>query len=368
MPTNFRLPGPTPLPPAVLAAMQREMIAHRGPEFRGFYGGLLDKAKIAHRTEGDVLIWPGSGSAGWEIAIVNLFSPGDPVLATMAGSFGERFANVSRRFGLDVRTLEIPWGRAITADDLTAALEQHPDVKAVLIAHNETSTGVTNPLPELARVARAHDKLIVVDAVSSAGGIPLDVDLWDLDFVFSGSQKAWMCPPGLVIATVSDRAWAAHRDSTFPRFFWDMTLAKKAADECITPTTAPLTMLYAFDAALDLILEEGLSNVWARHRRLGDLARTEISRAGLELFADPSHASDTVTAFAPPQGVPASDFLKALENDFGVVAASGQGDYTETLVRLGHMGWAHEPDLVQSLNAISAVTVRLRAESMSMVG
>src|SRR5690606_28805368 len=160
----------------------------------------------------------------------------------------------------------------------------------------------------------------------------------------------------------------AHRDSTFPRFFWDMTLAKKAADECITPTTAPLTMLYAFDAALDLILEEGLSNVWARHRRLGDLARTEISRAGLELFADPSHASDTVTAFAPPQGVPASDFLKALENDFGVVAASGQGDYTETLVRLGHMGWAHEPDLVQSLNAISAVTVRLRAESMSMVG
>src|SRR5690606_39781655 len=140
--------------------------------------------------------------------IVNLFSPGDPVLATMAGSFGERFANVSRRFGLDVRTLEIPWGRAITADDLTAAREQHPDVKAVLIAHNETSTGVTNPLPELARVARAHDRLIVVGAVSSAGGIPLDVDLWDLDFVFSGSQKAWMCPPGLVIATVSDRAWA----------------------------------------------------------------------------------------------------------------------------------------------------------------
>ena len=367
MPINFRLPGPTPLPPAVLAAMQREMIPHRGPEFKGFYGGLLEKARAVHRTEGDVLIWPGSGSAGWEIAIVNLFSQGDPVLATKAGAFGERFADVATRFGLDVRPLEVPWGQAITANDLAAALDQHGDVKAVLIAHNETSTGVTNPLPELARVARQRGALVVVDAVSSAGGIPLEVDAWDLDFVFSGSQKAWMCPPGLVIATVSERAWAAYRTSRFPRFFWDIGTAKKAAAECVTPTTAPLTMLYAYNAALDLILDEGLRNVWARHRRLGDLTRGDLTKHGLRLFADPCYASDTVTAFAPPAGISATDFLKALRTDFGVEAQSGQGAYSESLVRLGHMGWAHEPDLVQALNAIAAVTSKLSRQALSAV-
>lgn len=368
MPINFRLPGPTPLPPAVLAAMQREMIPHRGPEFRGFYGDLLEKARAVHRTEGDVLIWPGSGSAGWEIAIVNLFSPGDRVLATVAGNFGERFAHVARRFGLDARRLEVPWGRAITTEALRAALDEHPDARAVLIAHNETSTGVTNPLPELARVARDRGALVVVDAVSSAGGIPLEVDAWDLDFVFSGSQKAWMCPPGLVIATVSARAWTAHRESRFPRFFWDITAAKKAADECATPTTAPLTMLYAYDAALDLILGEGLSHVWSRHRRLGELTRTELSKQGLQLFADPSYASDTVTAFHPPAGRPASDFLQELRTRFGVEAQSGQGAFAEKLVRLGHMGWAHEPDLVQALSAIGAVTSTVNRDALAAIG
>jgi aspartate aminotransferase-like enzyme len=346
--------------------MQREMISHRGPEFKGFYGELLEKARAVHRTEGDVLIWPGSGSAGWEIAIANLLSPGDPVLATIAGAFGERFAAVSNRFGLDVRTLEIPWGQAITADDLAAALERDADVKAVLIAHNETSTGVTNPLPELARVARKHGALVIVDAVSAAGGIPLEVDAWDLDFVFSGSQKAWMCPPGLVIATISERAWEAYRTSRFPRFFWDIGTSKQAAAECTTPATAPLTMLYAYDAALELILDEGLPNVWSRHRRLGELARSELTKHGLELFADSAYASDTVTAFYPPTDVPAGDFLKTLKHDFGVEAQSGQGAYVNTLVRLGHMGWAHEPDLVHALSAIGAVTTKLNEDALTV--
>ena len=368
MPINFRLPGPTPLPPAVLAAMQREMIPHRGAEFKSFYGEVLRKARFVHRTDDDVLIWPGSGSAGWEIAVVNLFSPGDAVLATVVGNFGERFAQVARTFGLDVRRLERPWGEALSADDLATALDEHPDVKAVLIAHNETSTGVTNPLPELARVARGRGKLVVVDAVSSAGALPLEVDAWDLDFVFSGSQKAWMCPPGLVITTVGHRAWEAYRTATFPRFFWDIGTAKKAADDHVTPTTAPLTMLYAYDAALDLILEEGLPGVWARHRRLGELTRSELTRIGLRLFADRAYASDTVTAFYPPADVPASEFLKVLRQDFGVEAQSGQGPFTEKLVRVGHMGWAHEPDLTQALSAIAAVTSKMSQGSLSAVG
>jgi len=356
------------LPPAVLAAMQREMIPHRGPEFKAFFGELLEKSRAVHRTEGDVLIWPGSGSAGWEIAIVNLFSPGDPVLATVAGSFGERFAHVATRFGLDVRVLEVPWGRPITADAVGEALERNPGVKAVLIAHNETSTGVTNPLPELARVVRQHGALVIVDAVSSAGGIPLEIDAWDLDFVFSGSQKAWMCPPGLVIATVSERAWVARRTASFPRFFWDLETARQAARDGVTPTTSPLTMLYGYNAALDLILAEGLENVWARHRALGALTRSEIVRANLTLFADPCYASDTVTAFLPPAGVTASDFLSVLRREYGVEAQTGQGAYTETLVRLGHMGWAHEPDLVQALSAVASATSKVGRGMLPAIG
>ncbi|MDQ3167653.1 MAG: aminotransferase class V-fold PLP-dependent enzyme, partial [Chloroflexota bacterium] len=168
---TLRIPGPTPVPPEVVAAMGREMISHRGAEFRAFYLELLGLARRAHRTEGDVLIWPGSGSAGWESVVVNLFSPGDQVLATVCGDFGHRFAGVAETFGLDVRRLEVPWGTAVTPAALTAALNEHTDVKAVFLTHNETSTGITNPLPELARLVNDHGALTIVDAVSSAGGL-----------------------------------------------------------------------------------------------------------------------------------------------------------------------------------------------------
>ena len=359
MPTNFRLPGPTPLPPAVLAAMQREMIPHRGPVFRALFRDILRKAKAIHRTDGDVLIWPGTGSAGWEAAIVNLLSPGDPVLATVCGDFGDRFARVGTAFGLDVRRLDAPWGSAITADALAAALHAHPDVKAVFITHNETSTGVTNPLPELARLAADHGALTIVDAVSSAGALPLETDAWRLDFVLSGSQKAWMCPPGLLIAAVGGRAWDAHARSRYPRFFWDLTAAKRAADQGMTPTTPPLTLLYAYDAALDLILAEGLESTWARHRALGNLTRDGLRALGLELLPDPAFASDTVTAFRPPPGITATQVLDVLRRDHDVEAQAGQAHLADAIVRIGHMGWAHEWELRDALAALAKTLATL---------
>lgn len=352
---NFRLPGPTPLPPAVLAAMQREMIPHRGPAFKALFRETLRLAREVHQTDGDVLVWPGTGSAGWEVAIVNLLSPGDPVLATVCGEFGERFAKVGAAFGLDVRRLEVPWGRAITPDLLGSALAEHGDVRAVFITHNETSTAVTNPLAELAGVVRQHGALVIVDAVSSAGALPLETDGWGLDFVLSGSQKAWMCPPGLLIAAVGSRAWAAYEQSRFPRFFWDLGAAKRAADQGVTPTTAPLTLIYAYRAALEVLLDEGLAAVWARHRALGELTRTGIRAIGLALFADPAYASETVTAFLPPAGVPAGEVLERLRRDHRVEAQGGQGHLADALIRFGHMGWAHEADLRQALAALEAV-------------
>jgi aspartate aminotransferase-like enzyme len=353
MTTNFRLPGPTPLPPAVLAAMQREMIPHRGPVFRALFRDILRKAKAIHRTDGDVLVWPGTGSAGWEAAIVNLLSPGDPVLATVCGDFGDRFARVGTAFGLDVRRLDAPWGSAITPDALAAALDAHPDVKAVFITHNETSTGVTNPLPDLARLARDAGALVIVDAVSSAAGLPLEMDEWGLDWVISGSQKAWMCPPGLMIAGVSARAMDAAEGNGYPRFFWDVRSMSKSTASGSTPSTPPLSLLYAFDAALDIILDEGIDSVWQRHAYLGTRVRANLEDQGFALFADAAFASNTVTAFRPPDGVAASELRDRVRADSGIEIAVGQGDYADAVNRIGHMGWVAAPELDATVASIA---------------
>jgi aspartate aminotransferase-like enzyme len=359
MSVNFRLPGPTPLPPQVKAALGRDMIPHRGPAFRDLYRETLKLAREVHRTEGDVLTWAATGSAGWEVAVVNLLSPGDPVLVVVNGDFGERFARVAGRLGIDVRRLDTPWGKAVLPAQLRLALEAHTDVKAVFLVHNETSTGVTNPLRELAAVVREHGALVVVDAVSAAGALPLEVDAWGIDFLFSGSQKAWMCPPGLLIAAAGARAWDAHQRSTYPRFFWDMSEAKKWADQGMTPTTPPLSLLYAFRAALGMITDEGLDRVWERHRRLGAMTREGITASGLQLFAEHGFESDSVTAFLPPPDVTAGPFLELLRRDYGVEAQGGQAHLADRLIRIGHMGWVHEPEMRQAIDAVADASALL---------
>jgi aspartate aminotransferase-like enzyme len=258
-----------------------------------------------------------------------------------------------------VRRLDVPWGEAVLPGMLRLALEAHPDVKAVFLVHNETSTGVTNPLRELAEVVREHGALVVVDAVSAVGALPLEVDAWGIDFVFSGSQKACMCPPGLLIVAVGPRAWDAHQRSTYPRFLWDMSEAKKWAEQGMTPTTPPLSMLYAFRASLEMITGEGIERVWERHRRLGALTREGIATAGLPLFAQHGFESDSVTAFLPPPNVTAGQLLEMLRRDYGVEAQGGQAHLADRLVRLGHMGWVHEPDIRQAVAAIADASARL---------
>ncbi len=359
MSVNFRLPGPTPLPPQVVAELGREMIPHRGSAFRSLYSETLKLARVIHRTDGDVLTWAATGSAGWEVAIVNLLSPGDPVLVAVNGHFGERFARVADRLGLDVRRIDSPWGEAVLPGPLRLALEANPDVRAVFLVHNETSTGVTNPLRELAEIVREHGALVVVDAVSAAGALPLEVDAWGIDFIFSGSQKAWMCPPGLLIAAAGPRAWAAYERSRYPRFIWDMSETKKAADQGMTPTTPPLSMIYAFRAALGMIADEGVELVWERHRHLGAMTREGIAAAGLQLFARQGFESDSVTAFLPPPDVTAAQLLEMLRRDYGVEAQGGQAHLADRLIRVGHMGWVHEPEMLQAIDAIGDACARL---------
>ena len=351
----LRIPGPTVLHPDVLAAMQGEMVPHRSPEAAILMERISQNLKTAHRTEQGVYVWAGTGSAGWEASIVNLLSPGDRIVVTVTGDFGDRYAKTARKFGLDVYRLEVEWGQAVTADMLEEAFTGHGPFKAAFITHNETSTGLTNPLPELAKVARAHDALVVVDAVSSAAALPLEVDEWDLDWVLSGVQKAWMCPPGLMVSSVSDRALAAAEKATFPRFFWDVRAMAAAAANHTTPTTPALSLLFGLDAALKVMLDEGMENVWARHARLGAHMREGLQAAGLKLLADPAYYSDSITAFYAPDGMTAPEFHDRLRAESGIEIAIGQGHLASSILRAGHMGYVEQPELDATLEAIGRI-------------
>lgn len=355
MKSNFRLPGPTPVPPQVYAAMQREMVSHRGAEFSAFYTELLASLRRIHKTESDVLVWPGSGSAGWEIAITNFLSPGDEVVAMVAGAFGDRFAYVGDKLGLTVHRVDLRWGSAIYPEMVRAALDEHPGAKAIFLTHNETSTGVTHPIPELAAIARDRGVLTFVDGVSSVAGLPVEFDAWDIDYLFTGSQKAWMCPPGITIAAIGPRAWDAYERSTYPKFFWDARSTRDAAREGHTPTTSPITLDYALGAAAEMIEAEGLENVYARHAALGAQTRAGIEAIGLELVAEPGFESNTVTAVQLPAGLSSKAVSKQLFDEYGVTVAGGQAQLADSIIRIGHMGWVDADDIDNCLAAVKAV-------------
>jgi aspartate aminotransferase-like enzyme len=340
----------------VLQAMTLPMIPHRGSAMAELITGLRRKLQEVHRTDGEVMVWSGSGSAGWEAAILNTLRPGDRVVVTVCGDFGHRFAIVAERLRLNVTRIDVPWGEAVTADQVAAMLAEVPRIRAVLVTHNETSTGVTNPLREIAEVAHAAGALVIVDAVSSAAAMPLETDAWGLDWVISGSQKAWMCPPGLMIAAASDRAMqAAARDGGYPRFFWD---AEKMATGMRTgqaPTTPAIPLLRALDVALDMMLDEGVERMWQRQAELAAWLRAELTGIGLHLFADPRYASASITAVRPPAGMTATRFRELIREDSGIEVAIGQKPEAESMIRIGTMGWSHRPEIEATVESIARV-------------
>ncbi len=221
--TELRIPGPTPCPDEVLQAMSRQMINHRGPEFGQILNGVTDKLKQLFQTTNDVLVLTGSGTGGLEAAIVNTLSPGDIVLSVSTGVFGERFATIAGQFGAEVIPLRFEWGKPADPAAIRQVLQTEPHIKAVLVTHNETSTGVTNDLAAISSVGKEFDKLLLVDGISSVGSIDLPVDQWHCDVVITASQKGWMIPPGLAMVSVSQQAWQAQARAYLPRFYWDFT-------------------------------------------------------------------------------------------------------------------------------------------------
>jgi aspartate aminotransferase-like enzyme len=353
---NLRVPGPTPVPTEVARAGARPMVNHRGPEFAGAMAEVIDRLKPFFGTTSEPLLLTGSGTGGQEAAIVNVLSPGDEILAVSGGVFGDRFAAIAQAFGAVVHRLETEWGSAASPAAVAAAVSEHPRVKGVLLTHNETSTGVTNDVAALSAAVRREaegDPVILVDGVSSIGALPFNMDSWDVDVAITGSQKAWMSPPGIAMIAVSERGWRAHANAHMPRFYWDFSKARKNAEKRTTPFTPAVGVVHALQEALRLMHEEGRDNVFARHRRIGRRMRDGIAALGLELFANPQVASDTVTAVRVPASIDAAALIRGMRKR-GVVVGSGQDWLKGSIFRVGHMGWVHEEDIDLVLDALRA--------------
>jgi len=342
---SLRIPGPTPCPENVLQAMRKQMINHRGKEFAELLSEATSKLKEFFQTKEDVFILTCSGTGAMEAAIVNSLSPGDKVLSLSIGVFGDRFATIAEQFGADVTRLSFEWGQAVDPDAAKRALEADPRIKAVLVTHNETSTGATNDLAAIGSVVREYDKLLLVDAISSLGCIDLQTDAWGCDVVVTGSQKGWMVPPGLAFVSVSERAWKAHAEAKMPRFYWDFTKAKDFLEKDQTPFTPAVSLFYALDAALKMLADEGLSNIFARHARLGQKAREGVKSLGLSLFANESCASNTITAILSPDGVDSKKLVQTVREEHGIVLAGGQGSLAGKIFRIGHLGFVNDADI-----------------------
>ncbi len=355
---NLRIPGPTGLPSSVRTAGARQMINHRGPEFAAMLARILEGMKPYFGTTSDVAMITAAGSGGLEAAIVNTLSPRDRVLAVSIGSFGDRFAKIAGIYGADVTRLDAEWGYAAAADEVRERLRTMPDTKAVLLTHNETSTGVMNPIGELAAAIRAEtpDALILVDSVSGLGAVPFEMDAWGVDLVVTGSQKAWMSAPGLAMIAASVRGWAAMETATMPRFYLDLRAHREAAAAGQTPFTPAIAVVYQVDEGLRLMNEEGAASIFARHEACAAAARAGLTALGFELFADERHYSRTVTAALVPHDLDWKSFNADVKRR-GVVLAGGQGKLTGKIFRLGHLGSVTLEEMLGAFSTLEMASI-----------
>jgi aspartate aminotransferase-like enzyme len=357
---QLRIPGPTPCPPQALEAMGRQMINHRGGEFGKILNSITGKLKQAFQTKGDVFVLTGSGTGGLEAAVVNTLSPGDKVLSLANGFFGERFADLAEEYGADVTRLNFEWGKPVDIDAVKKALKADGDIKAVLATHNETSTGVTNDLKEISAVVKKFDKLLLVDAISSLGCINLPTDDWNCDIVVTASQKGWMVPPGLAMVSVSEKAWQVHAQAKMPRYYWDFSKAKDFLQKGQTPWTPAISVFFALDVTLDLMLREGLDNIFARHARVARMARNGIKSLGLSLFPDEKYASNTVTAVNAAVKIDVPKLIQMLREEYEVILAGGQEKLSGKIFRIGHLGSVYEDDIKSVLEALNKALPRAK--------
>jgi aspartate aminotransferase-like enzyme len=327
---------------------------HRTAEFKAIYGAVIDKLGTVFRTGGDVLVFTASGTGAFESAYANLLSPGDRVLCVSGGNFGERWIQMATAYGAEVVPLRHPLGTRPDPAAVAEAINADATLALAVVVQSETSTGATADVQAIAEATRGRSALLVVDAISSLGAMPLETDAWGVDVVVTGSQKALMTPPGLAFASVSERAWERAERATSPRFYfsWQRTRdAQRKGPQ--SPYTPAITLVLGLDRALDMLLADGIEASWQRTRDLGAFVRGRVRQLGLELFSPDDPECSVVTAIRVPDGVDGDAVRKRLSDRHGLVVAGGQGELAGKIWRLGQFGAITERDLRTALDALA---------------
>jgi len=353
-------PGPTPVPPEVLAALAEPVIHHRSPDFKAVFVEMHARLRQVFCTENEVLVFTASGTGAFESAVANLLSPGEKVLVVSHGEFGSRWQKMAAAFGCDVVELTYAWRQTPLAEDVSRVLAES-GARVALLVHSETSTGVVSDIRSLVAACNDAGAISVVDAISSLGAVPLETDAWGIDVVVTGSQKALMTPPGLAFASVSERAWAKAEQATLPRFYWDWARARSAQAKGSTPFTPATSTVVALNAALELILAEGLEHVFARHVALGRACRAGAKAMGLDLYSPDDDGAAVLTGILTPPGIDAVELRLALRDRYGITIAGGHGDVVDRLFRIGHIGYVDVFDITTVLGAIELQLVEMGA-------
>lgn len=346
------IPGPTPVPPAVMAAMSRPIIGHRTDDFAAMHKRIVENLQLVFQTKNDIFVLTNSGTGGMETAVANTVSPGDKVLALVTGNFGERFAKIAREYGGDVDEVAFGWGNCVDLGVVQEKLAAN-QYKVVLATQNETSTGVTNDIEGIGALVGKTPALFLVDGVSGVGGIEIKMDQWQVDVLVTASQKAMMLPPGLAMVAVSPKAWKVVEGNKSPRFYLSLPAAKKSYDKWNTAYTPGVSLFAGLEAALDMMMAEGMDNVYARHKLMKKAVRAAARALGLELYVDNDEiASPVITAIKSPEGVDGDYIRKVLKKECGVTFAGGQGIVKGKIFRIAHMGFADKMDVIIAISAL----------------
>ena len=350
-------PGPTPVPENVLLSMAQPMIHHRTPQFSAIFAEAKEDLKYIFQTKQDVLILAASGTGAMEGSITNLFSPGDEVVVVNGGKFGERWGKISEAYGLKVHWLNVEWGKAVDPKEIKKALDANPKIKGVLMQASETSTTVAHPVKEVAAFIKGRqDCLLVVDGITSVGVFPTPMDEWGIDVLVSGSQKAFMLPPGLAFAALSEKAWKFMETAKCQRFYFDFKKERKNLKDNTTAYTPAASLIIGLRDALKMLKEEGLENVFARHNRLARATRAAVKAMCMKPLA-PDSPSDATTGAYVPEGVDGGKFVKYLRDDMGITMAGGQDHLKGKIIRIAHLGYVDTFDIIV---AVSSIEMALR--------
>lgn len=363
--TFLMIPGPTPVPESVLLDMAKHPIGHRSAEFSKILSSVYQDLKLIFHTENDVIIYTSSGTGAMEAALSNLVNPGYKVLSLIIGNFGSRWAKIAASLGADVEKIEVEPGKAINPDELKKVLDAdvNKEIKIVTLTHNETATGVTNDVKKLVSLIKAHGAVSVVDGVTSLGALECRMDEWGIDVLVSGSQKGFMIPPGLSFLAASPRAWELYEKCERPSFYFDWASNLKSVKADSTAFTPAVNLIVALKTALDMIKEEGIETIWARHSKIARGLRAAIRAIGLKLFVeDDKIASNAITSVLPPENVSVPDIRSTMKKDFDIVVANGQNALKDKIFRMGTLGFVSERDAITAIGSLEATLYKLGYE------